>query len=503
MKKIVANVLVREDGTWSYQFDNALKDGEYSIRVVAEDPAGNTAESPRLLVTIDTSTFIDNPVMMAGSDNGIFSNDSITSQTRPAFSIFGEMNQSVQVFIDGVLVDTITVTDRNQVYRPASPLGDGSHSIYYVITDKAGNTATSKTLNFTIDTFNTTPVVIDSIDGQTLAEMTGSDGKIYITDKTRNLMFSGSAEPNSKIEIIINGLNVGEIWANDKGHWQMPVSPVYFTEGQLDINVKSTDRGGNVNQENYSIWVDTYIQVFTSELDDNKALSKTDWWSNSDLITMRGTGEIGATVSLIVAGVTLATAVVAATGQWELSTDKLQEGTYDISLVIEDSAGNRWEVVQEIFIDRTPPSAPVVNYSDVVNDLIIMQGTAEAKSQLIITDSEGNTYTLTVPDNGKWSMAIPYPSEGKFTITSVDAIGNRSDDVPLDIMKETPVISLSVDSDSGTVGDNITRDNQPTFIIGNLESDVVVVQVDINGTVYNAEKKCRWRLVLYARYTVS
>ncbi|EBV8803348.1 Ig-like domain repeat protein [Salmonella enterica subsp. enterica serovar Typhimurium var. 5-] len=487
-EKIVANVLVLEDGTWSYQFDNALKDGEYSIRVVAEDPAGNTAESPRLLVTIDTSTFIDNPAMVAGSDNGIFSNDSITSQTRPTFSIFGEMNQSVQIFIDGVLVDTITVTDRNQVYRPESPLGDGSHSIYYVITDKAGNTATSKTLNFTIDTFNTTPVAIDSIGGQTLAEMTGSDGKIYITDTTRNLLFSGSAEPNSKIEIIINGLNVGEVWVNEKGHWQMPVNPLYFTEGQLDITVKSTDRAGNVNQEKYSIWVDTHIKVFTSELDDNKSSSKTEWWSNSDLITMRGTGEIGATVSLIVAGVTLATAVVAATGRWELSTDKLPEGTYDISLVIEDSAGNRWEDVREIFIDRAPPNAPVVTYSDIVNDLIIMQGTAEAKSQLIITDSEGNTYTLTVPDNGKWSMAIPYPSEGKFTITSVDAIGNRSDDVPLDIMKEVPVISLSPDSDSGTVGDNITRDKQPTFIIGNLESDVVVVQVDINGTVYNAEK---------------
>ncbi|EAA1839494.1 Ig-like domain repeat protein [Salmonella enterica subsp. enterica] len=487
-EKIVANVLVLEDGTWSYQFDNALKDGEYSIRVVAEDPAGNTAESPRLLVTIDTSTFIDNPVMIAGSDNGIFSNDSITSQTRPAFSIFGEMNQSVQIFIDGVLVDTITVTDRNQVYRPESPLGDGSHSIYYVITDKAGNTATSKTLNFTIDTLNTTPVAIDSIGGQTLAEMTGSDGKIYITDTTRNLLFSGSAEPNSKIEIIINGLNVGEVWVNDKGHWQMPVNPLYFTEGQLDITVKSTDRAGNVNQEKYSIWVDTHIQVFTSELDDNKSSSKTDWWSNSSTITMRGMGEIGATVSLIVAGVTLATAVVAPNGQWELSTDQLPEGKYDITLSIEDNAGNRKEEVHEIFIDRTPPNAPVVTYSDIVNDLIIMQGTAEAKSQLIITDSNGNTYTLTVPDNGKWSMAIPYPSEGKFTITSVDAIGNRSDDVPLDIMKEVPVISLSPDSDSGTAGDNITRDNQPTFIIGNLESDVVVVQVDINGTVYNAEK---------------
>ncbi len=487
-EKIVANVLVREDGTWSYQFDNALKDGEYSIRVVAEDPAGNTAESPRLLVTIDTSTYIDPPTLTAGSDNGMYFNDGITNQTRPKFSINGEFNQSVQIYIDGKLVDTITVTDRNQVYQPAVPLGDGAHTIHYVITDKAGNTATSKTLNFTVDTFNTTPVVIDSIDGQTLAEMTANDGKIYIKDTTHNLIFSGSAEPNSLIDLTINGLNVGQVWVNNKGEWQIPVNPVYLSQGLLEINVKSTDCGGNVNQENYSIWVDTMIQEFTSELDDNKSSSKTDWWSNSSTITMRGMGEIGATVSLIVAGVTLATAVVAANGQWELSTDRLPEGKYDITLSIEDNAGNRKEEVREIFIDRTPPNAPVVNYSDIVNDLIIMQGTAEAKSQLIITDSEGNTYTLTVPDNGKWSMAIPYPSEGKFTITSVDAIGNRSDDVPLDIMKETPVISLSVDSDSGTVGDNITRDNQPTFIIGNLESDVVVVQVDINGTVYNAEK---------------
>lgn len=228
--------------------------------MVAEDLAGNTAESPRLIVTIDTSTYIDPPALAPGSDNGMFINDGITSQTRPKFSINGEFNQSVQIYIDGKLVDTVTVTDRNRVYQPAIPLGDGTHSIHYVITDKAGNTATSKPLSFTVDTTNTTPVLIDSIDGQTLAEMTASDGKIYITDTTHNLMFSGSAEPDSLIELTINGLDVGKIWVDNTGKWQMPVNPVYLSQGLLDINVKSTDRGGNVNQENYSIWVDTMIR---------------------------------------------------------------------------------------------------------------------------------------------------------------------------------------------------------------------------------------------------
>ncbi len=95
------------------------------------------------------------------------------------------MNQSVQIFIDGVLVDTITVTDEIKFIDLSLPLDRWfpQHLCIYR-TDKAGSTATSKTLNFTIDTFNTTPVAIDSIGGQTLAEMTGSDGKIYITDDT-------------------------------------------------------------------------------------------------------------------------------------------------------------------------------------------------------------------------------------------------------------------------------------------------------------------------------
>ncbi|EAP1584193.1 Ig-like domain repeat protein [Salmonella enterica] len=488
-EKIVANILVQDDGRWSYQFDNSLKDGEYSIRVVAEDTAGNRAESPRLIVTIDTSTYIEPPTLTAGSDNGMYINDGVTSQTRPQFSINGEFNQSVQIYIDGKLVDTVTVTDRNQVYQPVAPLGDGSHSIYYVITDKAGNTATSKTLDFSIDTSNKTPVVIEAIDGHTLAEMTGSDGKIYITDTTHNIIFRGSAEPDSLMDLTINGLNVGQVWVSQTGEWQMPVNSVYLSQGLLEIKIKSTDRGGNVNEKSYSIWVDTMIEDFTSELDDNKSSSQNDWWSNNTLITMRGLGEAGATVSLVLAGVTLATTVVAANGQWALSTDQLPEGKYDITLSIEDNAGNRKEEIREIFIDRAAPVAPAITYSDIVDDLVIMKGTGEAKSKLTITDSEGNIYTLTVPDNGNWSMAIPYPSEGKFTISSTDRIGNTSDVVSVDLIKEIPTISLVVDSNSGSKDDNITHDKQPTFIIGNLESDIVNVQIDINGMAYNAEKR--------------
>ncbi len=89
----------------------------------------------------------------------------------------------------------------------------------------------------------------------------------------------------------------------------------------------------------------------------------------------------------------------------------------------------------------------------------------------------------------------------KFTITSVGCDCNRSDDV-LDIMKRGSRYFIISRPQTVVRYDNNTRDKQPTFIIGNLESDVVVVQVDTNGTVYNAEK-CRWRLVPYAVHTVS
>lgn len=181
--------------------------------------------------------------------------------------------------------------------------------------------------------------------------MIGSDGKIYIMDMICNLLFSGSVEFNSKIEIIINGLNVGEVWVNDKGYWQMLVNLFYFIEGQLDIIVKFMDCVGNVNQEKYFIWVDMYIQVFISEFDDNKLLLKMDWWSNSFIIIMRGMGEIGVMVLLIVVGVMLVIVVVVVNGQWELLIDQFLEGKYDIILSIEDNVGNCKEEVYEIFID--------------------------------------------------------------------------------------------------------------------------------------------------------
>ncbi len=47
-----------------------------------------------------------------------------------------------------------------------------------------------------------------------------------------------------------------------KGHWQMPVNPLCFTEGQLDINVKSADRAGNVNPGKVFHLVDTHIEYY-------------------------------------------------------------------------------------------------------------------------------------------------------------------------------------------------------------------------------------------------
>ncbi|WP_204578365.1 Ig-like domain-containing protein, partial [Citrobacter cronae] len=57
-EKTVATVTADAEGNWTWQYPTTLADGEYSIRVVAEDAAGNTAESARILMTVDTSTWI-------------------------------------------------------------------------------------------------------------------------------------------------------------------------------------------------------------------------------------------------------------------------------------------------------------------------------------------------------------------------------------------------------------------------------------------------------------
>ncbi|MCU6186211.1 hypothetical protein KWH94_24145, partial [Citrobacter cronae] len=72
-----------------------------------------------------------------------------------------------------------------------------------------------------------------------------------------------------------------------------------------------------------------------------------------------------------------------------------------------------------------------------------------------------------------------------------DAAGNSADaslDYTIDTTISTPTIALDAGSDSGTVGDNLTKDTTPTFILSNIDPDATSVMVTLNGETHSATK---------------
>ncbi|MEB5754525.1 Ig-like domain-containing protein [Citrobacter cronae] len=488
-EKTVATVTADDEGNWTWQYPTTLADGEYSIRVVAEDTAGNTAESARILVTVDTSTWIELDKM--NPDGGLYSNDYVTARTTPTFQINGETGQPVKVYIDGKYVETITISGRNYQYTVPQALDDGSHTIRFDIADAAGNTASTGDQKFTIDTVNDTPVTLDNINGESVADHT-VDGTIYINDISAGIKLSGMAEANSYVTVKINGMTVSNVWADGTGKWSVNVNPMLLSDATWTVQVSSEDRAGNDSTvSTFTIVIDTSISQFTANVQDDKDSSADKWVVNNRTPVFNGVGEAGATVTLMVAGMVVAITTVAADGTWSIKASALPEGTSNLTFTIKDTAGNTQTINHDILVDSVAPNTPTVEISswNEEGNLWILSGKAEAGTTIVIKDESGNVITtVNVNSSGSWSTAINYPDGGKISIQAEDSATNISVPVDLDVMFTTPAVALDVTSDGGALGDNLTNDSTPTLVLSNIEKDVVAVSVTIDGTTLQATK---------------
>ncbi|WP_392431738.1 Ig-like domain-containing protein [Yersinia sp. HM-2024] len=506
---VFAEVKVDHTGNWSYQYEDELIDGEYYLRATAKDLAGNTESSKSLTMIIDSKTNISKPYILTGKYNGIDSDITVANTDKPGFYLYGESGQNVKVFVDGKYIDTTKTTFDHRTYKLPVDLEDGHHTIYFTIEDKAGNTETSGEYKFVVDTSNTTPVTMDTIDGVTLESFIAKNGKYYIREKSQNMMFSGKAEADTQIQIKVNGLmlpqnwvdNSGVVrdktWTDENGMWLRSINTANFSEGELTIEITSTDRGGHINSNTYFLNIDTGISEFTSLLEDNRASDGISWGSDKDVTVMHGKGEVGAKVSLMLDGQLIEDVDVGTDGNWKISTDKLPTGESKIILTIKDPAGHSKSESKTIFIERGILAAVEITKSNIVlNDEIALSGTAIGASWVYIEDMNGKRVDTVIVNatTGEWSAYIPYQVEGKVNIYSKSKIGRFSESKQLDLLKEQGVITLDTDSDKGALGDNITSNAKPKFVISDIDNDVISVVLNINGNQFNASKigKGQW-----------
>lgn len=215
---------------------------------------------------------------------------------------------------------------------------------------------------------------------------------------------------------------------------------------------------------------------------------------HTDGIDVGGTGEPGATIDVIIEGVT-ETTTVDENGEWEVTfdTDDLPEGEYEteVTVVATDDAGNSTTVTDVLVVDTeatldfstsTTEGEGVINATE-NSDGFTITGTSEAGSTVVVT-AGGVTLDATVADDGTWTVDFPvgtFPG-GEYTAdvvaVSTDGYGNTAtmtQTVEIDTISEVAHSSVTVAGD-GTINSS-EASSGVTFTGTTQPGSTVVVQV--------------------------
>ncbi len=502
----VKTVVVASDGSWSVTPTNPLVDGLNNISVTATDPAGNTSPATTVPVTIDTTPpaapLAD---VAAASDTGASNTDNLTSDTTPTISGAGATpGDTIKLYDPNgttVLGTAVVAADGSWAITPTTALAEGLSTLSVTATDPAGNTSAATPVPVTIDT--TAPAA------PTVAALTTNDSTPVITG-TATL---GAGET---LTVTVNGatynvtVGVGGLWSLNTSA-VAPVSGTLgaFVDGQTyPVIATVTDAAGNATPD-----ATTSELVFDTTAPSVPTVNTMATNDGTPVITGTANLLAGETLTVTVNGATY-NVTVASNGTWRLDTGATTpasgtlgafvNGTsYPVVATITDAAGNATidTSTNELRFDTTPPATPagdVAAASDTGSsntDNI----TSDTTPTIVGTGTAGDTITLYAPNGttvlgtavvdaaGHWSItstALPQGTSA-LQVTATDPAGNTSAPGTVSVTIDTtapaaPAAVLDASSDTGLLGDSLTKDNTPT-LSGTGEPDATITIKDAAG----------------------
>ncbi|EGT3011173.1 non-fimbrial adhesin SiiE, partial [Salmonella enterica subsp. enterica serovar Rissen] len=498
-------VLTESADGWRYRPDSALADGSYTFTVTVTDVAGNQQTSAPLKVTIDGSLTTPVIELAAGEDSGTVG-DRLTKHDRPVFDIRQVDSDVTRVMVkvtyNGKTHEEAAVFTNGQWrFTPSASWADGSYQLAVVVEDLAGNVKESAPLEVRIDTTTT-------INNIVLLNDTG----------VQNDQLTNVAKPSFRIDVpgdviqvrvtLDGGANWNVIRKNADGQWIFD-TPNALVDGTYTLRVEATDQAGNIANKDLVFNIDTNIQVPTIALDAGQDTGA----NTADNITniSRPTFTIGnVDPDVIKVVVTIdghdynATKVGAG---WQFTPgNAIPDGSYNITVTVEDKAGNTaTSKPLPVVIDTTAEIESVTLVTD-SGDSDVDNITKVDKPQFSIVtaddithvrvkiDNAANWIELTKGGDGRWIFnvvsALP---DGQHTllVDVTDIAGNVAQETlqfTIDTTLREPTIVLDPTHDTGDdTNDNLTRINKPVFIIGNVDNDVSHIVVHIDGRDYTIE----------------
>lgn len=153
------------------------------------------------------------------------------------------------------------------------------------------------------------------------------------------VLFRGSTQPNAKVTLELDDGSTLPLKANTTadaaGNYEVTLNINRLTDGLIAVRALATDEANNQSTPVIKqIRKDTIVlaPVMVSPAKDEIVPTKA--------VVIRGTGEVGGVVTVLIAGQTL-TSTVDATGGWQVVTGELSDKAYTPQLSITDAAGNQ------------------------------------------------------------------------------------------------------------------------------------------------------------------
>ena len=456
--------VVQADGTFSAEVPADLAEGEFTVDASVTDEAGNTA-TDSIASVVDTTA----PTITL-SDPG--SNGDAT----PTISGFTDAapGSVVSFTVTDSAGNTQTFTalvndDGTFSVEVPADVAPGVYDVTASVSDAAGNTVTA-TANGNYDT---------------TAPSTTVNQPAPSNDTTPNISGETTAPAGSTVVIVVTDSEGNEqtltTTVNADGSFDADI-PVELAEGEYTVNVTVTDPSGNSSSNTVTGIIDTTPPTLSLD-----AIGTTN--DNTPLIqgeTDAGTGAT-VTIQLVHSDGTIInlTATVQEDGSFSVEVpQELADGDFSVTATVSDQAGNTTSTSINAAINADGPNVvvqpqPVTDGDDVFNG---SSDTPNSEVVVTITDSEGNSQTITVPtdENGDFSFEIPDGLvDGEITVevTATDDDGDTSTTTTTTTLDTTPPV---VELDPLTSGNDTT----PT-ISGSTDleegSTVTLVVTDNDG----------------------
>ncbi|WP_419954640.1 Ig-like domain-containing protein [Neobacillus niacini] len=471
------------------------EDGDYRIKVSAEDKAGNKASDMELSFTVDTIK----PVIEIIDENTSeqVKNHSYHAEGKNVSIVVNEhnfANNNVQYEV----IEKNTVTNESKTvwirewrnFAEISSLSyqfkdDYEYFIKVIAEDAAGNTAAEKSVTFTIDTIN--PII--ATDGMENGQHYQSTSAAFWVKDT-NIDIS-----NTKLNVLKDGVpySIGDIALSYQTEGAL--SYTFKEEGNYTVTLETTDKAKRKSVHGpISFIIDSTKPVVKVEGVDNHSFNPTD---KNVTVSVNEKNFSTNNVELVVTkdnkrydfGSFI-------TNQKQLSSishNFSEDGLYDILVKSTDKAGNGPVEVNRTFtIDKTKPTIEITGvdqdaFYNVDKKVSVAIRDVNLDMNKITVTRDGARYnagSFSISNNTA-SLHHNFSEEGDYQVLveAADKAGNSfSQQVSFTIDKTKPVITPKFQGQNRVIkdGEYINEIFTPEFALD--QKDDSIVSVALNGT---------------------